>query len=373
MNFKRSFALLLAVLLAATPLTGCKRSPISTEPSESETQTEPETEIPTEYSDQASYNPLTGRLDFTEIWSGKRPVAIVISNAPKARPQWGLSTPDIVVEGVTEAGITRMMGIYADPNALPERVGPIRSARHDFVEMAQGFGAVFIHAGYSVYAANHFRDSGADHIDGGNYDGTYFLRDADRRREKGMEHSMYLTPENLHKALEYAGMDMSLNPDYKNLLTFTTPDAPILPSGGSCQEVFFSYSGDFENTMKYDASTGLYTRFQNDKQMEDGNNEASITYKNIFLLYLGVSVIESGTLCVDMDLSEGEGVYISNGAYEPIRWYKGSDTSPLRLQKTTGETLTLNIGNSYIGLVPSERQSRTAITPAATSTTESSN
>ena len=112
-----------------------------------------------------SVNPLTGTSGINSSALGKRPIAVVISNAVKARPQWGLTSPDIIVEGVAEGGVTRMLGFYSDVNSIP-KVGPIRSARHDFVEIAQGFDAIFVHWGGSTYAYKHFKDENVDHLDG---------------------------------------------------------------------------------------------------------------------------------------------------------------------------------------------------------------
>lgn len=362
----------MACMMVILAFASCKRPELDPTEPPTEQVTEPVTEKPTEYSEQITYNPLTGKLDLTEDAIGKRPIAVVISNAPKARPQWGLSTPDITIEGVTEGGISRMLGLYSDINKMPEKLGPVRSARHDFIEMAQGFDAVFVHAGESTYATRHFSEYNVDDIDGCQYDGTWFKRDAERRKRKGLEHSMYLTPENLRSVMEYQETRTELNSDYKNLLKFTTPEADILPTGGSCEEIYFSYSGDFKNTMKYDATTKLYTRYHNGDPMLDGNTDGSVTYKNILLLYLDVKVINSGVGVVDMDLSSGEGVYVSNGMYEQIKWEKGDATSSLKLYKTSGETLTLNIGNSYIGLVPTTRMEKTEITGADTGSSSSS-
>ncbi len=83
----------------------------------------------------ADIDPLTGLSGFKA--QGKRPIAVVVNNSKPARPQWGLFTPDIVFEGVTEAGITRMLWLYSDINKIPDKVGSLRSARHDFVEIAE--------------------------------------------------------------------------------------------------------------------------------------------------------------------------------------------------------------------------------------------
>ncbi|MEI6156728.1 MAG: DUF3048 domain-containing protein, partial [Atribacterota bacterium] len=64
----------------------------------------------------------------------KRPISIIIENAPQARPQSGLSKADIVYEIMAEGGITRFLAIFGEENA--DNVGPVRSARPYFVMKA---------------------------------------------------------------------------------------------------------------------------------------------------------------------------------------------------------------------------------------------
>lgn len=73
-------------------------------------------------------NPLTGLAVGNDALLERRPLAIKVSNDPRAiRPQWGLSLADIVYEYYPEAGRTRFVAIYYGHDA--EQVGPIRSAR----------------------------------------------------------------------------------------------------------------------------------------------------------------------------------------------------------------------------------------------------
>ena len=128
---------------------------------------------------QQTVNPLTGLSGFREAAVGRRPVAVMINNAPAARPQWGLCAPDIVLEGLAEGGITRMMWLFADVQSIP-KIGSVRSARHDFLEIAEGLDAVFVHWGGSVYAYDALKQRNVDDIDGMTYSNTYFYRDRTR-------------------------------------------------------------------------------------------------------------------------------------------------------------------------------------------------
>ena len=54
-------------------------------------------------------------------------------------------------------------------------IGSVRSARHDFLEIAEGLDAVFVHWGGSVYAYDALKQRNVDDIDGMTYSNTYFI------------------------------------------------------------------------------------------------------------------------------------------------------------------------------------------------------
>src|SRR3954447_6163237 len=77
--------------------------------------------------------------------SSARPIAVIVENAPDARPQPGLSQADVVIEAMAKGGISRFMAIFASRS--PAVVGPVRSARHYFVNLASELGAPLVHFG----------------------------------------------------------------------------------------------------------------------------------------------------------------------------------------------------------------------------------
>ncbi len=304
-------------------------------------------------------NPLTGQLGFDADKLGARPVAIMINNAPAARPQWGLCSPDIVFEGLVEGGATRMMWVYADANDIP-KVGSIRSARHDFVELAEGMDAIFVHWGGSDLAYDAISDRDVDDIDGLRYEGTYFFRDS--TRSVATEHRGYTTGEDIRAAIDDLELRTQAESRYQNLFSFEKEGAPRLLSGGSCQSVSFDFSGagSYSHTFNYDAQDGLYyNRIGGEPMRQDGGEQMAVT--NVLLLYCDVRNLGDSSGHMEMDLSSGSGLYISNGTYEEIEWEKGSASAPLKLRDSAGKALVLNAGKSYIGMVPTSEQSSVAI------------
>ncbi|MBD0418292.1 DUF3048 domain-containing protein [Streptomyces sp. TRM S81-3] len=64
-------------------------------------------------------------------------LAVKIDNVPAARPQTGLDAADVVYVEPVEGGLSRLMAVYA--TRLPERVGPVRSARESDLELLRQF------------------------------------------------------------------------------------------------------------------------------------------------------------------------------------------------------------------------------------------
>ncbi len=299
-------------------------------------------------------NPLTGVAGYDASLLNHRPVMVVINNLYASRPQWGLTTPDIVIETVAEAGITRMMWLYSDVSRMPEKMGSVRSARHYFIQIAQGLDAVFVHWGGSPFAYEAIRSDVIDDIDG--MGGKYFSRD--KSRGAAIEHTGYTKGEWIKKAIEDKKFRTTIEDKYKNPLNFTDQVRSL--SGGACMKVSLSFSDDFDYTYKYDVEDGLYYSYLNKKAFvgSDGDQQS---FENVILLYARISSLNDAKKRVTLDFSGGSGLYISNGTYETITWKKGGDTDLLKFYTSSGSELKLNPGRSYIGIIPNGRQSYTAI------------
>ena len=156
------FALTLALVLVIGAFAGCGKD------KEDETTTVPPTTAAPTTSPYltGNINPLTGEANYPAELLKNRPVMISVENHKDARPQWGITDADIVWEMEAEGGITRMLLMFADASRIPEQVGPTRSARHYFVELVEGFDAIFVHFGGSPQAYTQLDNHGTDHIDG---------------------------------------------------------------------------------------------------------------------------------------------------------------------------------------------------------------
>ena len=312
----------------------------------SEPENEPESEpVPApEETPSEIRNPLTGETGFSEEAVGKRPVTVMINNIGAALPQRGLSAADMIYEAVVEGGITRMMGVYADIDQIPY-VGPVRSARHYYVDLSEGLNAIYTHFGGSPTAYNYISRYGVDDVDG-KYS-NIFYQDSWRAQNRGREHSFFIDGESIKSQAVDNGE--TLEGDCPSLFDFST-DAVITPSDAAATDVFVPFSGSYNAEFLYDAESGLYLKKRNGEYHIDADSEETIRFENVLILYTTVSALGDGSERRNLDLSSGNGWYVTAGGREEIRWSKGGVENSMTLTDSSGAPLTGNVGKTYICL-----------------------
>ena len=362
-KLKKSFCLLTACVLAAGMLGSCSsagenRSEVedlreepssSSEPASSEESSQPEETV--------IRNPLTGEAGFSEDAVGMRPVTVMINNIGQALPQRGIAAADVMFEIVVEGGITRMMGVYADIDSIPY-VGPVRSARHYYVSLSEGLNAIYTHFGGSPAAYNYISQYGVDDVDG-QYATDAFYQDTWRAQTYGREHSFFIDGASIREQAESEGI--SLEGNFTPLFDFYT-DQVVVPSGGTADDVFVPFSGSYNAEFIYDEATGLYEKYRNGEPHVDADTEETVTYANVLILYSTVSAYGDGTERRELDLSAGDGWYISAGGREEISWSKGGVEDPLTFTDAAGDPLTVNVGKTYICITDGSYESQVTFT-----------
>lgn len=356
---KKSISLIMALMFILGTFTGCgdkeEVPPTTKAPATTEavnTNPEPEAEPYV----TGNYNPLTGESNYPEELLNNRPAFVSVENHPDARPQWGISTADIVWETVVEGDITRMLLMYADASRLPDKIGPTRSARHYFVELAEGFDAILIHYGGSPYAYNAISKYGTNNLDGMSL-GSTFSRDTSRN--VAIEHRAYTTQEKILKAIDDYDVRTTIDESYKNPFIFNTTAQSL--SGGECTEFTVPFSSGYTYTLTYDETEKVYYSSLGGKAFMD-NNGTQQNFTNVIMCYVDVSYMPNDSKGrKNLDLSSGEGYYFTNGTYEKITWEKGDYEDMMNFYGANGEELALNVGRSYIALVPTSQQDNTQI------------
>lgn len=279
---------------------------------EQETPENPETpepaEIPEEVLTMAPFTGMQGDGPY-----GSRAVMAVINNHPAARPQTGLVEADIVFELIAEYNITRFLALYQ--SQFPVNIGPVRSARDYFVELADAYDAFFVAHGYSP-EAKQLLDSGVvDHINGMQYDGTLFKRSLDRVAP----HNSYITYENVELAMEMT----SASPNYstKAPYAFSAPGSND-KLGGQAASIEVSYGGDplFASTYTYDAESQLYGRTSGGIATADKETSQPIEIANVLVIETAHETIDAkGRQEIDLT-SGGQALLFREGSVQDITW-----------------------------------------------------
>ena len=86
-----------------------------------------------------------------QIFNGNdRPIAVMIDNHSDAWPQAGLNQTYMVYEIIVEGGETRLMALFKGVDV--DKIGPVRSSRHYFLDYVMENDAIYAHYGWSPQA-----------------------------------------------------------------------------------------------------------------------------------------------------------------------------------------------------------------------------
>ena len=103
---------------------------------------------------------LRSQIDFDQY-----PFAAMIDNIAAARPQFGLDGADVVYEAPAEGGIPRLMPVYLRSGVDVRSIGPVRSARDYFVDLANEYRVALVHIGASPQGFDALHATGLPDLD----------------------------------------------------------------------------------------------------------------------------------------------------------------------------------------------------------------
>ena len=281
-------------------------------------------------------NPLTGEVD-ADLPS--RPFILSTDNdSGLARPQSGISKADIVYEFPVEGGSSRLEPIYY--SKVPDKIGPSRSARPYFIDMAREYKAVFVHHGWSPQAKEYLESNVIPYISAFTY-GTIFYRSTDRYAP----HNSYTTGKDVWNLIREKGWD-----EKQEVRKFQFLKNGERPEGVPAADIHIDYRIN-KNNYKYNAKTGKYKKFVNGETYTDKETGKQITTKNILVQKVSSRVLdEKGRLEIDM-LAGGEAMLFTGGMAVEGTWSRDSYEAPTIFKNRQGEEFKLNVGNSWIQVI----------------------
>lgn len=271
-----------------------------------------------------------------------RPLAVMINNAPAARPQSGISEADILYEVLAEGGITRLIGIFQSQTGVV-KIGPIRSIRPYLIDIGESHGGITVHAGGSPAAYAILQRQKKADLDEIGRAGAYFWRDKTRKAP----HNLYSNAAKLQEGAEKFGYakDKAV-PGYR----FGNPDQA--PAGGQAADSFnvrFLLKS-YEVGYKYDAEQRIYLREVNGKAHLDLNNSKPVAASNVIVMGADHKTLDDvGRLAVDVELG-GKALLFQRGKMFEGKWTR-KPNDVIRFVKD-GEEAALYPGTTHILIVP---------------------
>ena len=282
-------------------------------------------------------------------FSGKdRPFAVMIDNHKSAMPQANLSEAELVYEIIVEYGETRLMAIYKGDNL--DKIGPIRSARHYFVDYALENDAIYVHFGESPQAEEAIDKYFVPDINGINESEKYFRRTNSRYAP----HNVVTDTKSLLDISNKKGYRTTSDED--SVLNYVL-DEVNLDNGQSAVNITIPYS--IYNTVKYkyDSENKNYIRYSRDEKQVDWDTKEPVIVKNIIIAKVKNKTLNDGSekdrQTID-NIGILEGYYITNGKAIPITCEKESVTSKTVYKDLEGNEIKVNDGNTFIQMCPSD-------------------
>lgn len=273
------------------------------------------------------------------------PIVVIIENLESIRPQAGLSQANMIYEALAEGGITRFMAIYAHRDAI-EKIGPIRSIRHYFVDWAEEYRPVLSYIGGSPQALGITGSSGFL-IDLNQFNNpAYYYRDD----EKDAPHNVFSNSELFTLALRDLDLQKESG-EYASYIFKEGVAADERPQWSKPITIDFSTTSYFVE-WRYDPTTNTYLRWNGGEEHIDINNNAQLEASNIVIQRVETSLIEDATGRLDMiTQGEGEALLFQDGITISGQWSK-KNRGDRTLFTYDGKPWQFNPGATWIEMVP---------------------
>lgn len=278
----------------------------------------------------------------------RRPIAVMLSSDEVARPLSGLTSADLVVEmPVLVGGITRMMAVFACD--LSEEIGSIRSARHDFIPLAQGWDAIYAHWGGSHFALDQLSKKIIDDLDAltNPYDVFY------RKNTVAKPHNGFTSGERLLKTIERLGLRQTANlSGYLHQLTMENNSHSDRPG-----VLVVGYPSVSKVEFKYDPTINKYWRWRNKTKELDRNNLEQVVAAAIVVVRAQSQYLEDQYNDVALD---GQGLceVYQNGSRQDCQWQKDRNNpqGQLRFIDSAGQDIKFVPGQMWVEIIEPNRQ-----------------
>jgi len=286
--------------------------------------------------------PYTG----PKVFSGdSRSVAVMIDNEKGAWPQSGLNSAYMIYEMIIEGGATRFEAFFKK-DKLPDKLGPVRSSRHYFLDYAMEHDAIYVHFGWSPLAQSDIKSLGISNING-IYD-TFFWREP----PKSSYHNAFTSKANLESYI--AKKKYRTIQDQDCIITYHHEDTDLI-DGTIANNIKIKYSNLHSTSYVYDEKTKTYLRSMRGEAHVDRFTKERFYAKNILIYQVRDELlpdVEDKGRRELYNIGSGKGYYITNGKCIPMKWSKQTRAGKTVYRDMEGNELKFNDGITWVQIVP---------------------
>lgn len=310
--------------------------------------------------------PLSGQPAAAASNLTRRTLAVKIDNAPDARPHYGLSKADMVVELLVEGFITRLAGWFHSTD--PDMVGAVRSVRYSDRYTTPMVRGVLVASGASQSTSDLINRDVAN----GHYvivspqfgEGASFFRSG--VDGKVAPHNLFTTGAQIRAgAANEGGAGPVTVPSWDFLTSAVhSPNAGGFFGSVPASTIEIPYRPTAAVRYQWDPVTNTYARYQSNGvsyvREVDAANNVVIAAKNIVIINTDVittTVQEDagGAFSLDMRLTgTGPATMFRDGRRQDGTWYRASWFDPFTFISQNGERMLLSPGQTWIHIIPTD-------------------
>lgn len=299
--------------------------------------------------DEIYYSVLTGNEVSDKNLATGATTCIMIENSTDSRPQSGLDEAGVIYEVIAEGGITRFMAVYQE--SKPQYIGPVRSVRLTFAELAKPYQCGIAHVGGSTNALNLIRNSSNGYRDLDQFfNGNYYWRISSRQAP----HNVYTSFEKLDQLSFNKGFTSSNFSGFARV----NPDTRTIPEERNATTVRINMSSTLYNPVyTYDANTNSYRRAfasGGTHYTQSQNGTRKELAPKVVIAMKSNAVARSGD-SGNRDyttIGSGDAFIFQNGTVITGQWRRTDTNSELHFVDQNGSDIPLERGQTWISVYP---------------------
>lgn len=314
--------------------------------------------------EQIIEEPVEERKEEIKIFHGNsRPMAFMIDNNVNAQPQSSLNKAYLVYEIIVEGGETRLMALFkgVDVSAEDVVIGPIRSARHYFIDYALENNAIYAHLGQSPQAESYIKNFNVADINGQIYD-TGKARSSNslywRQKNKKAPHNAYTSIKSIEEICKK--QNYKTTSEQKSVLNYVSKEVLLEQENAKvANTITIPYGTNHTVKYVYNEASKRYTRYSKGQKQTDEASGEDVTTKNIIVSFIKNTTLDDGENKGRQDLSNftnADGYYITNGKAIRITCKKQFVGGQTQYVDENGTEINVNDGNTWINICPIDAQ-----------------